>query len=117
MEDRTEERSHGREDSQRRASLEKAAHAESILRDTAKGNGTSLYGRVREYRESRDLQVHLLWAAFISIGDQISFRLWLAQFLRPRQQRCRRGGIRHQPRDAANRSEMQPLRCSSWTRL
>src|SRR6266705_3372809 len=53
--------SHGREDSQRRASLENAAYAESILRDTAKGNGTSLYRRVREYRNSHNLQVHLLW--------------------------------------------------------
>src|SRR5215469_523990 len=117
MEDKTEGRSHDREDSQGPASLEKAARPESILRNTAKGNGTSLYRRVREYREFRNLQVHLLWAALISVGGQISFRLRLAQFLRPRQQRCRRGGIRHQPRDAANRGEMQPMRRSSWTRV
>ena len=48
-----------------------------------KGTEPPFTGRVRRHRRSRHVQVCLLRPAIIHIGDQVSFRLRMAQLLLP----------------------------------
>src|SRR5215467_692831 len=113
----SEEKSDARKSQKRRAGLEKAAHTKSILRHAPKRDRAALHRGLRRYGNGRDLQVCLLRPAIVSLGNEISFRLRLAQFLRSCKRRSRCRGIRLEPWDAAPRSKMQPLRCSPRTRV
>src|SRR6266850_2060720 len=59
-------RGHGRENTQRWRRMEETTHAESILCDPAKGDGTTLHRGVRRHGGTGDLQMRLLRPAPVS---------------------------------------------------
>src|SRR5579863_6281560 len=79
-----EEGPNDRKNPESRSGVEEAAFAQRILRDPRERHGAAVYRGIREHRRSRNVQVRLLRAAAVSLGNQIPFRLRMAELLRAR---------------------------------
>src|SRR5580700_7395157 len=90
--------------------MEEATHAKSISCDAAQGYRAAIYRRVRGCRHTGHVQVRLLRSAAVSLGNEISFWLWLAQFLCACGRRSGGNRDRREPWHVPHRGEMQPLR-------
>src|SRR5262245_54006470 len=97
--------------------MEKGTDAGTILRSTAKGNGTPGHRRVFAEQGKRCVSLRGVWLRTFHIRHQIRFALRLAEFLRSGEIGRSGNAGRPQPRNGSNGSDVSALRRTSGPRI